>query len=378
MVTEDTARTAAHRWVLKFGSALMTTSDHGLNHHDMHIWVEQIAQLRSQNHDVVVVSSGAVAEGMGRLGWQQRGRELDQLQAAAAIGQMGLVRAWETCFQAHAIRTAQILLTHDDLAHRQRYLNARACLRTLLGLGTIPVVNENDTVATDELRFGDNDTLAALVANLIEADTLLLLTDQEGLYERDPRQYPEAKLIRQAQAGDPTLEDCAGEGNGPGQGGMKTKLQAARVAARSGTRTLIASGRTPEVICRLAAGETLGTRLSPGQGPLAARMQWLAGQPHTGGELYLDAGALQAVLHNGKSLLPVGVKNVRGDFRRGEIVSCRDAAGREVARGLVNYSAAEVQRIMGRRSVDITAILGYTNAAELIHRDNLLVLQEPR
>jgi glutamate 5-kinase len=296
------------------------------------------------------------------------------LQAAAAIGQMGLVKAWESCFQRRGLHTAQVLLTHDDLADRRRYLNARSTLRALVGLGVVPVVNENDVVANDELRFGDNDTLAALVANLVEADRLLLLTDQEGLYRADPRAEPNAELVGHARAGDPALEAMAGGGGLLGRGGMQTKLRAARLAARSGATTVIANGRSPNILRRLHAGETVGTTLSSSQPPDAARKRWLAGQLQARGQLELDPGAVRVLREAGRSLLAVGVRAVRGNFQRGELVACVDADGREVARGLVNYSADEARRIQGQPSSAIESLLGYVDEEELIHRDNLVLV----
>jgi glutamate 5-kinase len=300
---------------------------------------------------------------------------MHELQAAAAVGQMGLVQCYESCFRGHGLRTAQVLLTHADLADRQRYLNARSTLRTLLSLQVIPVINENDTVVTDEIKFGDNDTLGALVTNLVEADVLVILTDQVGLYDADPRRQPTARLVQEADAGDPRLEAMAGgSASHIAKGGMLTKVQAARRAARSGAHTVIASGREPDVLLRLAGGEQLGTLLRAGTVPLAARKQWLADHLTVAARLSLDAGAVKALCRDGKSLLPIGVTEVAGDFQRGEVVACVDPQGREVARGLVNYSAEEARRIMRRPSGEIAAILGYVDEPELIHRDNLVLL----
>ncbi|HHH44433.1 MAG TPA: glutamate 5-kinase [Gammaproteobacteria bacterium] len=366
----------ARRWVIKVGSALLTDNGRGLDRTAIHAWTEQMTRLRERGCELVLVSSGAVAEGMNRLGWQQRPHELVSLQAAAAVGQMGLVEAYESNFQAHGLHTAQVLLTHDDLVNRTRYLNARSALRKLLDLGVIPVVNENDTVACDELRFGDNDTLAALVANLVEADVLVILTDQPGVYDRDPRSSDSARLIEDAAAGDEALLAAAGgrSGSGLGQGGMATKVRAAGLAARSGTVTWIASGRETRVLEKMAAGESLGTLVHPASDPLTARKQWLASQLQSRGRLYLDAGAVQVLRQSGSSLLPVGVTEVQGDFQRGDLVSCHDAAGVAVARGLVNYSAEEARRIIGHTSARIEELLGYVDEPELIHRDNLVLL----
>lgn len=371
---ERTDLGASRRWVVKIGSSLATNSGAGLRAESLGVWVAQMAVLCRQGREIVVVTSGAVAEGVVRLGWASRPHALHELQAAAAVGQMGLVQTYEACFQRHGLHTAQVLLTHADLAHRQRYLNARSTLRTLLALRVVPVVNENDTVATEEIRVGDNDTLAGLVSNLIEATLLVILTDQEGLHERDPRADPQARLIPRACAGDPALGAMAREGARLGRGGMRTKLTAAALAARSGTATIIASGHTPEVLLGIAAGAETGTLLVPGQGPVAARKQWLAGGLKPRGRLVLDAGAARVLLKAGRSLLAVGVTAVEGDFGRGELVSCADAEGREIARGLINYSAQETARIRGQSSEHIEAALGYVNEPELIHRDNLVVL----
>jgi glutamate 5-kinase len=362
------------RIVVKIGSALLTRDGQGLNSDGIHDWVAQIAQLRTRGLELVLVSSGAVAAGMQRLGRSTRPHALHELQAMAAVGQMNLVQVYESAFQRHGLHTAQVLLTHDDLTDRRRYLNSRTTLRTLLGFGVIPVINENDTVATEEIRFGDNDTLAALVANLIEADLLLILTDQRGLYERDPRQDPDAKLLSEGKAGDPQLLSMAGGSGTLGRGGMRSKLLAAEKAARSGASTVIASGREANVIARVLDGEPVGTHLEAAQGRVAARKQWLAGQLRATGKLRLDAGAVKVIRDGGKSLLPVGVKAIEGAFTRGEIVSCLDPEGREVARGLVNYGSEEATRIIGKASDKIESILGYIDEPELIHRDNMVVL----
>ncbi|MCR4346796.1 MAG: glutamate 5-kinase [Sulfuricaulis sp.] len=362
------------RIVVKIGSALLTRDGQGLNSDGIHDWAAQISQLRGRGIEVVLVSSGAVAAGMQRLGRRTRPHALHELQAIAAVGQMNLVQVYESAFQRHGLHTAQVLLTHDDLTNRKRYLNSRTTLRTLVGLGVIPVINENDTVATEEIRFGDNDTLAALVANLIEADLLLILTDQRGLYDRDPRQDPDAKLLAEGKAGDAQLLSMAGGSGVLGRGGMRSKLLAAEKAARSGASTVIASGRDANVITRVLAGEAIGTHLLAAQGRVAARKQWLAGQASAAGKLRLDAGAVKVIRDGGKSLLPVGVKAVEGSFTRGEIVSCFDPEGHEVARGLVNYSSEEAERIIGQASDKIESILGYIDEPELIHRDNMVVL----
>lgn len=367
--------TSAHRWVVKIGSALLTADGKGLAREALSGWVEQMARWVLAGNELILVSSGAVAEGMSRMGWTTRPTTLHELQAAAAIGQMGLVRAYETCFQKHDLHTAQVLLTHDDLTNRRRYLNARSTLRTLLSLGVVPVVNENDTVANQELRFGDNDTLAALVANLVEADLLVLLTDQQGLYDCDPRTNPQAVLINESRVDDPMLDQVAGGSSGLlGQGGMVTKVRAARLAARSGTATIIAPGVGNQILTRIADGEPVGTLLLPVQEAEAARKRWLAGHLQVRGRLVVDAGAVRVLRESGRSLLAVGVKQVIGEFSRGEMVVCVDEQGREVARGLVNYNSAESERIKGVASSRIQEILGYVDEEELIHRDNLVLV----
>ena len=373
-MAENIKTSECKRWVIKIGSALLTNDGQGLAVQAIDGWVEQMAALQQAGHEILLVSSGAVAEGMSRLGWTQRPHALHELQAAAAVGQMGLVQAYESRFQKHGLHTAQVLLTHEDLADRQRYLNARSTLQTLLGLGVIPIVNENDTVTNDEIRLGDNDTLAALVANLVGADLLVLLTDQQGLFDSDPRINADAKLIPEAQAGDAALEAmAAGSGGALGRGGMLTKVRAAARAARSGVLTLIASGDEENVLQRIAADEVLGTRLTPACAPFAARKQWLAGQLQVRGRLTLDDGAVNKLRSSGSSLLPVGVTRVEGDFKRGELVVCLGPSGDEIARGLVNYSASEAEKIIGQPSSQIEALLGYVDEVELVHRDNLVI-----
>ncbi len=365
----------ARRFVVKVGSSLVTNQGEGLDVAAIAQWARQIAQLRAQGKEIVLVSSGAIAEGMQRLGWKARPRRMHQLQAAAAVGQMGLVQVYESCFREHGLHTAQVLLTHADLADRQRYLNARSTLLTLLELGVIPVINENDTVVTDEIRFGDNDTLGALVTNLIEADCLVILTDQAGLYTADPRRDPAATIVRRGDAGDAALEEMAGHaGSSIAKGGMITKVIAAKRAARSGASTVIASGHESDILLRLAQGEHIGTLLVAATTPLAARKQWLADHVRIAGRIHIDQGAARALRSAGKSLLPIGVRSVEGEFERGAVVVCVGEDGSEVARGLVNYSNAETIRIAGRPSSDIEYLLGYVDELELIHRDNLVVL----
>ncbi len=368
----STAFDPGKTWVIKIGSSLLTADGVGLAQELVSGWVDEISILRRRGYRIVIVSSGAVAEGMRRLGFKSRPHQIHLLQAAAAVGQMGLVQMYESCFERHGLHTAQVLLTHDDMRSRERYINARSTLRNLLQLGVIPVVNENDTVVTDEIRFGDNDTLAALVANLVEASTLLLLTDQRGLYSSDPRVDVSARLVPRAKASDDALDVMAGGGGALGRGGMVTKLGAARTAARSGATTIIASGREDRVITRLSEGEVTGTMLTADDEILVARKQWLASIPARG-SLVLDPGAVRVLTKEGRSLLPVGVTGVKGSFLRGDMVACVDGAGNEVARGLVNYSSADAAKIVGRGTAEIETLLGYISDEELIHRDNLVV-----
>jgi glutamate 5-kinase len=366
---------AARRIVVKVGSSLVTDEGRGLDREALARWAGQIAGLRALGKQVVWVSSGAIAEGMQRLGWRSRPQHVHELQAAAAVGQMGLVQAYEQAFAAHGLRSAQVLLTHSDLADRVRYLNARSTLFTLLDLAVVPVINENDTVVTDEIKFGDNDTLGALVTNLVDAEVLVILTDQSGLYSADPRRDPAATLVARASAGDPWLEQIAGgAGSGIARGGMITKVLAAKRAARSGAATLIASGREPDVLLRLAAGERIGTELLSATPVLTARKQWLADHLQLKGRVVVDDGAARALRGGGRSLLPIGVMQVEGDFARGDVIACVDGSGREVARGLVNYPAHEARQIARRPSSEIASVLGFMEEPELIHRDNLVVL----
>ena len=365
---------SARRLVVKVGSALVTNNGAGLDLEAIRDWARQIAALREAGKEVVMVSSGAIACGMQRLGWKKRPHTVHELQAAAAVGQMGLVQVYEGAFSRHGLHTAQILLTHEDLSDRKRYLNARSTLTTLLDLGVVPIINENDTVVTDEIKFGDNDTLGALVANLVEADALIILTDQKGLYTADPRKDPAATLISEAEAGDPKLEGMAGgAGTSIGKGGMITKVLAAKRAAGSGAHTAIASGHEADAIMRLARGEALGTLLVATTAPLAARKQWLADHLQLAGRLVLDAGAI-AALEQGRSLLPIGVTAVEGEFERGAAVACISPEGREIARGLANYGSGESRLITRKSSQEIEDLLGYVDEPELIHRDNLILL----
>jgi glutamate 5-kinase len=371
----STSLRAARRVVVKIGSSLLTNAGAGLDRDAIMDWARQIAELRTRGVETLVVSSGAIAEGMKRLRWSRRPHAVNELQAAAAVGQMGLVQMWESCFAERGLHTAQVLLTHEDLGDRRRYLNARTTLKTLVELGVVPIINENDTVVVDEIRFGDNDTLGALVTNLIEADAFVVLTDQKGLYSADPRRDPGAKLVERGTAGDAALEAMAGgAGSAIGSGGMITKILAAKRAARSGAHTAIAWGREPDVLLKLFEGLVVGTLLEAATAPLAARKQWLADHLKPSGRITLDAGAVKALIADRKSLLPIGVTAVAGSFERGEVVSVVAPDGREIARGLVNYGAAETARILRRPSAEIESILGYVAEAELIHRDNLVVL----
>lgn len=368
------ALTEGQRWVVKIGSALLTNDGRGLDEVRIRQWVAQMATLRDQGVELILVSSGAVAAGMNRLGWLTRPESMELLQAAAAVGQTKLVQTYEDFFQQHGYHSAQILLTHEDLSDRRRYLNARSTLRALLPMRVIPVVNENDTVVTDEIRFGDNDTLGALVANLVEADALILLTDQDGLFDADPRHNPDARLIQQASANDPRLAGMAGGGGALGRGGMTTKVRAASLASRSGAVTVIAGGRLDDVLLRIRAGEAIGTELTPEMEPLVARKQWLAGHLQTKGELRLDAGATRALMEQGKSLLAVGVTAVSGRFQRGECVSLCDDSGRVIGRGLCNYDSDDTALLLKQPSREFERILGYMAEPELVHRDNLVLL----
>lgn len=364
----------AHRVVVKVGSALVTNDGRGLDFEAIARWATQIAALQKAGKEVLLVSSGAIAEGVLRLGWKFRPKRLFELQAAAAVGQMGLVQAYETRFAGHGIKTAQILLTHADLADRERYLNARDTLIEILRLGCVPIINENDTVVTDEIKVGDNDTLGALVTNLVEADAFVILTDQKGLYTADPRKDPTAVFVAQAVAGDPALEKMAGGAASTlSKGGMITKILAAKRAARSGAATIIASGREKDVLIRLSQGEAIGTELSPRQAPMHARSQWLADHLRCEGRVILDAGAAAALLKRKTSLLPVGVKAVEGDFVRGDVVACTDEKGVEIARGLANYASSEIRMIKGKHTEEIEGVLGYCAQPEFIHRDNLVM-----
>ncbi|HNE60565.1 MAG TPA: glutamate 5-kinase [Ottowia sp.] len=369
----------AQRIVIKVGSSLVTNEGRGLDETAIGEWCRQMARLAGQAdlpREVVMVSSGAIAEGMKRLGWTQRPSEVNELQAAAAVGQMGLAQMYETKLREQGLRSAQVLLTHADLADRERYLNARSTLLTLLEHRVLPVINENDTVVTDEIKVGDNDTLGALVANLIEADLLVILTDQKGLYTADPRANPQAEFVHEARAGDPDLERMAGgAGSSIGKGGMLTKILAAKRAARSGASTVIAWGREPDVLLRLSRGERIGTLLVAPTQKLQARKQWMADHLQLRGALVIDDGAVAKLRGAGKSLLPIGMTQVEGAFARGDVVAIRDARGAEVARGLANYSSAEARLLCRRPSGDITVLLGYMAEPEMVHRDNMVLIR---
>ena len=364
----------ARRIVVKVGSSLVTNEGRGVDAQAIGNWSRQLAALAQDGRELLMVSSGAIAEGMKRLGWTTRPKELHELQAAAAVGQMGLVQMYESRLRDHGLASAQVLLTHADLADRERYLNARSTLLTLLSLKVIPVINENDTVVNDEIRFGDNDTLGALVANLVDADAYVILTDQRGLYSADPRKDPHAHFIAEAVAGDPALETMAGgAGSSMGRGGMLTKILAAKRAAGSGTSTVIAWGRETDVLIRLAAGERIGTALVAGTAKLAARKQWMVDHLQLRGSVRVDEGAVRKLIDEGKSLLPIGVHEVEGDFARGDVIAVKTLAGVEVARGLANYASSEARMIARRPSAQIESLLGYANEPELIHRTNLVL-----
>jgi glutamate 5-kinase len=364
----------ARRVVVKVGSSLVTNEGRGVDAEAVGNWCRQMAALTAQGRELIMVSSGAIVEGMKRLGWATRPKELHELQAAAAVGQMGLVQMYESKLREHGLRSAQVLLTHADLADRERYLNARSTLLTLLAHGVLPVINENDTVVNDEIKFGDNDTLGALVANLVDADALVILTDQKGLYSADPRHDPDARFIDEARAGDPELERMAGgAGSSLGRGGMITKVLAAKRAARSGASTLIAWGREPDVLIRLGAGEAIGTALIAATAKQAARKQWMANHLQLRGAVLVDAGAARKVCAEGKSLLPVGVVEVQGEFHRGDVIAVRSLDGSELARGLANYGSAEARLIARKPSSEFERLLGYSAEPEMIHRDNLVL-----
>jgi glutamate 5-kinase len=365
---------SARRIVVKVGSSLVTNEGRGLDEEAIGQWSEQLAALVQQGLELIMVSSGAVAEGMKRLGWSERPKEINELQAAAAVGQMGLVQMYESKLSACGVGSAQVLLTHADLADRERYLNARSTLLTLLQLGVVPVINENDTVVNDEIKFGDNDTLGALVANLVEADVLVILTDQKGLYTADPRRDPNARFVDLARAGDPELETMAGgAGSGIGKGGMITKILAAKRAAGSGASTVIAWGREPQVLLRLCAGEAIGTCLVAGTPKNQARKRWMADHLQLRGSVRVDDGAVQKILGEGKSLLPIGMTAVEGDFSRGDVIAVRDGTGQEIARGLANYASSEARLLCRKSSSDFERLLGYVAESEMIHRDNLVL-----
>jgi glutamate 5-kinase len=364
----------ARRIVVKVGSSLVTNEGRGVDAEAVGNWCRQMAALAAQGREVVMVSSGAIAEGMKRLGWAVRPKEIHELQAAAAVGQMGLAQIYESKLREHGMGSAQVLLTHADHADRERYLNARSTLLTLLRHKVIPVINENDTVVNDEIKFGDNDTLGALVANLVEADALVILTDQKGLYTADPRRDPAARFIDEATAGAPELEQMAGgAGSSIGKGGMITKVLAAKRAASSGASTVIAWGREPDVLLRLAAGESIGTALLAATPKMAARKQWMADHLQMRGAVVVDDGAVAKLRDGGKSLLPIGMVEVKGEFHRGDVIAVRSAAGLEIARGLANYSSSEARLIARKPSSEFERLLGFTGEPEMIHRDNLVL-----
>ncbi|MDI1275223.1 glutamate 5-kinase [Polaromonas sp.] len=372
--TASTVLLNARRIVVKVGSSLVTDEGRGLDALAIGQWCQQLAVLVKSGREVIMVSSGAIAEGMKRLGWATRPKAIHELQAAAAVGQMGLVQVYESQLRENGVGSAQVLLTHADLADRERYLNARSTLLTLLQLGVVPVINENDTVVNDEIKFGDNDTLGALVANLVDADALIILTDQKGLYTADPRKDASARFVHEAQAGDPALEAMAGgAGSSIGKGGMITKILAAKRAAGSGASTVIAWGREPNALIRLTQGEAIGTLLVAPTGKNQARKQWIADHLQLRGAVTVDAGAAVKVRDEGKSLLPIGMTTVQGEFSRGDVIAIRDGNGAEVARGLANYSSAEARLICRKPSSEFEKLLGYTGEAEMVHRTNLVL-----
>ena len=376
MATETASKVLreSQRIVVKVGSSLVTDEGRGLDEGAIGEWCRQLAALSRAGREVVMVSSGAIAEGMKRLGWSTRPREVHELQAAAAVGQMGLAQMYETKLRENGLGSAQVLLTHSDLADRERYLNARSTLLTLLKLGVLPVINENDTVVNDEIKFGDNDTLGALVANLVEADALVILTDQKGLYTADPRKDPSASFVHEARAGDPALEVMAGgAGSSIGRGGMITKILAARRAAGSGASTVIAWGREPDVLIRLCEGEAIGTLLIARTPKQQARKQWMADHLQLRGAVAVDDGAARKLMQEGKSLLPIGMTSVTGDFARGDVIAVRDSNGLEIARGLANYASAEARLLCRKPSNEFEALLGYAAEPEMVHRDNLVL-----
>ncbi|MDE0308417.1 MAG: glutamate 5-kinase [Acidiferrobacterales bacterium] len=365
---------AARRWVVKVGSSLITNVESGINLERIQSWAQQIAELKSDGVEIVLVSSGSIVEGMKRLGWTERPHEVHLLQVAAAVGQMGLVRNYEAEFDKYGYRTAQILLTNADLADRTRYLNVRNTLRSLLEMNVIPIVNENDTVATDDIKFGDNDNLAGLVTNIVDADLLVILTDQQGLFQADPRNDPSASLIERAWSDEEFLDQAVGPSSKYGRGGMTTKLEAARKASRSGAATIIASGLQADQLQKIHANTINGTLLQSRTGRIAAHKQWLAGRLRIAGKVHLDHGAVSALLDQGRSLLPVGVRHVEGKFKRGDLVVCVNTESKEIARGLINYDSDEANNIKGRRTGRIESILGYVRDHELIHRDNMVIM----
>ena len=378
-MTTDVASTVlrdARRIVVKVGSSLVTNDGRGLDEAAIGEWCRQLSLLVRGGRELIMVSSGAIAEGMKRLGWRTRPSEIHELQAAAAVGQMGLAQMYETKLREHGLGSAQVLLTHADLADRERYLNARSTLLTLLKLGVVPVINENDTVVTDEIKFGDNDTLGALVANLVEADALVILTDQNGLYTADPRRDPTASFVHQAKAGDPALEAMAGgAGSSLGRGGMITKILAAKRAAGSGASTVIAWGREPDALLRLTQGEAIGTLLIAQTQKNQARKQWMADHLQLRGAVTVDPGAVHQLRAGGKSLLPIGMTAVEGDFSRGDVIAVRDPQGLEIARGLANYASTEARLICRKPSSEFEKLLGYVAEPEMVHRDNLVLMR---
>ncbi len=364
---------ACKRIVVKIGSSLLTANGQGLDLEAISHWAKQIVDLHHAGHEMILVTSGAVAEGMVRMKLPHRPTDLPSLQACAAIGQMGLIQTWSSVLDRHHIKTAQVLLTHDDLTDRRRYLNSCDALQQLIDWHVIPVINENDTVSTDEIRFGDNDTLAAMVAGQVHADLLIILTDQQGMFDADPRSNPEAKLLSTVRALDETLFEMAGGSGTLGTGGMLTKVRAARLAAKSGCPTLIASGESDRVLARLMAGELLGTLFITDDDRMTAHQQWLAAHLQTAGRLVIDDGAVNAIKTQHRSLLPVGVKAIEGHFDRGDVVECVDRQGKRIAVGRVNFSSRSAELVKGLASDKVYQVLGEARSLEMIHRNHMAI-----
>ncbi len=364
------------RMVIKVGSSILASPDRGLNHEVFSRLTKEISELKRQGYEIVMVSSGAIAAGMEKLGYKVRPQSITQKQATAAVGQSRLMNIYETYFSKHQQMVAQILLTHDDLSHRKRFINARNTLLTLLELGIIPIINENDTVVVDEIKFGDNDNLSALITNLIEADLLIILTNIDGIYDSDPRHHPEAKPIPLIEDVDSSrIKEISPKASTPmSVGGMMSKIEAAQKASRFGVPTLVACGTNPGVLHQILKGKEVGTLILPKGSPLSSRKYWIAFTLKPKGEVIVDDGAKKAIVQMGKSLLPSGIVRVSGSFDRGDSVSCLGLRGKEFARGLVNYSHSELEKIKGLQTKQIEKVLGYKYSDEVIHRDDLVVI----